>query len=53
MVYTDTSGYASPPDSGNAVYVLRSADPTFQTGVEELTASGFQPFSEVFNLCSH
>lgn len=48
IVYTDTSGFDSPTDTGNAVYVLRSPDPTFQTDVEELTASGFQPYSQVF-----
>jgi len=49
MMYTDTTGAASSPKNnqgfpeGAGQYVIRSTDPTFQTGVEELTATGFQP----------
>jgi hypothetical protein len=43
LVYTDTTGVASPPPAYNALYVIRSPDPTFQTAVEELTSTGFQP----------
>lgn len=49
LMYTDTTGAASSPANnqgfpeGAGQYVIRSADPTFQTGVEELTATGFQP----------
>ncbi len=46
IAFTDTTGRASPmpADNGAGVYVMRSADPTFQTGVEELTAGGFAPY---------
>jgi hypothetical protein len=46
MAYTDTTGAVSGSINSGArgagQYVLRSADPTFQTGVQERTASGFQ-----------
>lgn len=41
MIYTDTTGLASNAVNGGGQYVLRSSDPTFQSGVEELTSSGF------------
>ncbi|MFJ2776570.1 hypothetical protein [Kitasatospora sp. NPDC087315] len=49
LMYTDTTGAASSPKNGQGFpegagqYLLRSADPGFQSGVEELTADGFQP----------
>ncbi len=46
LIHTDTTGKAGNPFNGGGVYVLRSADPTFQTGVEELVGPGnFQPYS--------
>lgn len=48
LMYTDTTGAASSPKNnqglpeGAGQYVLRSPDPTFRSGVEELTPSGFQ-----------
>lgn len=45
MTYTDLTGYDGDPNQYSAQYVLRSPDPTFQTGVEELGASGFAPYS--------
>lgn len=36
LLYTDTTGAASNPINGGGVYVVRSADPTFQSGVEVL-----------------
>ncbi len=43
LLYTDTTGLGGNQGNGAGQYVLRSADPTFQTGVEELTATGFLP----------
>src|SRR5262249_23061682 len=37
LIRTDTSGVGGNQGNGAGQYVLRSADPTFQTGVEELT----------------
>lgn len=45
LLYTDTSAPGSNASNGAGVYVLRSADPTFQSGVEELGAGGFAPFA--------
>ncbi|RKH39482.1 beta-xylosidase [Corallococcus sicarius] len=42
LVFTDSTGYAVDGNGGGQ-FVLRSSDPTFQTGVEELTATGFAP----------
>ncbi|MEB3360055.1 MAG: hypothetical protein VKK04_25240 [Synechococcales bacterium] len=42
LIYTDTTGQNSATN-GAGQYVLRSPDPTFQTELEELTASGFVP----------
>lgn len=42
LTYTDTTGYAGDGNGGGQ-YVIRSSDPTFQSGVEELTATGFAP----------
>lgn len=44
LIYTDTTGIDVDPN-GAGQYVLRSADPTFQTGVEELTSLGFLPMT--------
>jgi len=41
MIHTDTTGLGGNQGNGAGQYVLRSADPTFQSGVEELTANGF------------
>lgn len=41
--YTDTTG-VDVDGNGAGQFALRSADPTFQSGVEELTASGFAAF---------
>jgi hypothetical protein len=54
LIYTDTTGADTEPVSGAGQFVLRSADPAFQDGVEELacqqrdasgacTAAGFVP----------
>jgi hypothetical protein len=40
LIYTDTTGLGGHPANGSGVYVLRSADPTFQANVEELIAPG-------------
>jgi hypothetical protein len=40
LVYTDTTGYGGNQSTGQGVYVLRSSDPTFQSGVEELVGAG-------------
>ncbi len=42
LIYTDSTGYAVDGNGGGQ-FVLRSSDPTFQAGVEELTATGFAP----------
>ncbi|BCS31506.2 beta-xylosidase [Luteitalea sp. TBR-22] len=42
LAYTDTTGFDSNPVNGAGIYVLRSTDPTFQSGVEELTSAGFE-----------
>jgi hypothetical protein len=39
MLYWDTTGADSNPVTGGGEYVLRSFDPTFQTGVEEWSVS--------------
>ncbi|ANZ35833.1 beta-xylosidase [Lentzea guizhouensis] len=44
LMFTDTTGLASH-QNGAGQYVLRSKDPTFTSGVEALSASGFQPVS--------
>jgi hypothetical protein len=41
MIHTDTTGLGGNQGNGAGQYVLRSADPTFQAGVEELTKTGF------------
>jgi hypothetical protein len=41
MIHTDTTGLGGNQGNGAGQYVLRSADPTFQTGVEELASTGF------------
>jgi hypothetical protein len=40
--FTDTSAAGSNPVNGAGQYVLRSKDPSFQTGAEELGKTGFQ-----------
>jgi hypothetical protein len=47
LVFTDTTGLASNPVNGAGQYVLRSPDPTFQSGVEELGPNGFVPYGSV------
>lgn len=41
MIHTDTTGVGGNQGNGAGQYVLRSADPTFQTGVDELSKTGF------------
>ncbi len=41
LIHTDTTGVGGNQGNGAGQYVLRSADPTFQTGVDELSATGF------------
>ncbi len=43
LLYMDGTGLDSNPVNHAGEYVLRSADPLFLSGVEELTATGFQP----------
>jgi len=40
IVYTDTTGVGSNSGNGAGIYALRSADPIFKTGVEELRCMG-------------
>ena len=42
MIFTDTTGTGSNPSNGAGQFVWRSADVTFQTGVEVFTSSGWQ-----------
>ena len=44
LIFTDTTGLDINPGNGAGQFVLRSKDPTFQAGVEELQAGGFQPY---------
>jgi hypothetical protein len=41
LIHTDTTGLGGNQGNGAGQYVLRSADPTFQNSVEELTSTGF------------
>jgi predicted GH43/DUF377 family glycosyl hydrolase len=41
LIFTDSTGYGINPGNGAGQFVLRSADPTFQTGVEELSENGY------------
>ncbi|MCA9599120.1 MAG: hypothetical protein KC776_37675 [Myxococcales bacterium] len=43
LAFTDTSAAGANPGNGAGQFVLRSSDPTFQSGVEELGATGFAP----------
>ena len=43
LVYTDTTGYGGNQGNGAGQYVLRSRDPLFREGVEELGPRGFAP----------
>jgi hypothetical protein len=45
LIFTDTTGYGVNPGNGAGQFVLRSADPTFQSGVEELSANGYVAYS--------
>ena len=47
LVFTDSTGLGGNQGNGAGQYVLRSSDVTFQTGVEELTESGFVPYGQV------
>ncbi len=49
LIHTDTTGLGGNQVNGAGQYVLRSADPTFQTGVEELTKTGFVPHTAATN----
>ncbi len=46
LVFTDTTGLGGNQGNGAGQYVLRSTDPTFQAGVEELAAGGFVPYGQ-------
>ncbi|MDX3763771.1 hypothetical protein [Streptomyces sp. AK02-04a] len=48
LMYTDSTGAASAT-TGAAQYVLRSRDPNFRSGVQELTATGFRPRTAAFH----
>ena len=43
LAYTDMTGLGSHPVNHAGIFILRSADPTFQTGVEEMGQAGFAP----------
>jgi hypothetical protein len=43
LAYTDTTGVGAKPQSGAGIFLLRSPDPTFAAGVQELQATGFAP----------
>lgn len=45
LMFTDTTGLGGNQVNGAGQYVMRSADPTFQTGVEELGANGFHAYA--------
>ena len=45
LTFTDSTGRGANPVNGAGQFVLRSQDPVFQSGVEELTATGFTPYS--------
>jgi hypothetical protein len=47
LIFTDTTGLGGNQANGAGQYVLRSADVTFQSGVEELTPSGFVPYGQI------
>lgn len=44
LAFTDTTGKSSNWANGAGIYVWRSKDPTFVTGVEELGSNGWAPF---------
>lgn len=41
VIYTDSTGLDGNPVNGAGVYVIRSKDPLFRSGVQELTQTGF------------
>jgi hypothetical protein len=43
LAYTDTTGLGSDPQNGAGIFLLRSTDPSFGSGVQELQATGFAP----------
>jgi hypothetical protein len=45
IIFTDTTGRGGNQGNGAGQYVMRSADPTFQTDVEELAAEGFVAYN--------
>ena len=45
LMYTDSTGLGGNLGNGAGQYVLRSSDPAFLTGVDELTANGFVPLT--------
>ncbi len=45
LAYTDTTGLGSNSVNGAGIYFLRSSDPTFNTGVEEVGPNGFVPMT--------
>ena len=46
LQFTDTTGLGGNQGNGAGQYVLRSPDPEFQSGVEELSATGFVPYGQ-------
>ena len=46
LQFTDTTGLGGNQGNGAGQYVLRSPDPVFQSGVEELSATGFVPYGQ-------
>lgn len=48
LAYTDTFGKGSNPGNGAGIYVVRSADPVFQSGVEALGRDGFQLLENLY-----
>ena len=45
LAYTDTTGLGSNSVNGAGIYFVRSSDPTFSTGVEEVGPGGFVPMT--------
>jgi hypothetical protein len=45
LFFSDTTGIGANTSNGGGQFVLRSTDPTFAVGVEELTSAGFMPYN--------
>lgn len=46
LIFTDTTGLGINPGNGAGQFVMRSRDPAFQSGVEELGEQGFAAYAE-------